>query len=141
MSPTEKPGCPTCTHRYWSPIDEAVREAAVLRGVQVRLLISFWEETHPLTINFVSSLQTLCMQLLNCSIEAVRSHPLVTLQSFPFYDMIFASSFVCLVSQRFFSHRTRGDDNKHGLNHNKYMVTDNSVYIGEIANFLVFFRF
>lgn len=74
VSHTER--CPTCTRRYWSPIDEAVREAAMLRGVHVRLLISFWEETHPLTINFVSSLQALCMQLLNCSIEAVRAQPL-----------------------------------------------------------------
>lgn len=74
MSHADKPQCPTCTDRYWSPIDEAVREAAVLRGIRVRLLISFWEETHPLTINFVTSLQTLCMQMLNCSIEAVRGH-------------------------------------------------------------------
>lgn len=73
---------PTCTDRYWSLIDEAVREAAVLRGIQVRLLISFWEETHPLTINFVTSLQTLCMQLHNCSIEAVCAHAPVTLSLF-----------------------------------------------------------
>lgn len=75
LSYTDMPECSTCGHRYWSAIDEAVREAAVLRGIRVRLLISFWEETHPLTVNFVTSLQSLCMQLLNCSIEAVRAHP------------------------------------------------------------------
>lgn len=32
--------------------------------------------------------------------------------------------------QRFFSHREHKDDIQHGLNHNKYMVTDNAVYIG-----------
>uniref|UniRef100_A0A3Q3WLM8 PLD phosphodiesterase domain-containing protein n=1 Tax=Mola mola TaxID=94237 RepID=A0A3Q3WLM8_MOLML len=87
--------------RYWSPIDEGIREAAVLRGVRVRLLISFWKKTHPLTFNFVTSLESLCMQLLNCSIEV-----------------------------RFFSHKEHREDFQHGLNHNKYMVTDNALYIG-----------
>ncbi|XP_029001720.1 inactive phospholipase D5 isoform X2 [Betta splendens] len=87
--------------RYWSPIDEMIREAVVLRGLRVRLLISFWKKTHPLTFNFVTSLKSLCMQLHNCSLEV-----------------------------RFFSHREQKDDIQHGLNHNKYMVTDAGVYIG-----------
>lgn len=57
--------------RYWSPIDEMIREAVVLRGVRVRLLISFWKKTHPLTFNFVTSLESLCMHLHNCSLEVV----------------------------------------------------------------------
>lgn len=57
--------------RYWSQIDELIREAVVLRGVKVRLLISFWKKTHPLTFNFVTSLKSLCMQLPNCSLEVV----------------------------------------------------------------------
>ncbi|XP_050926762.1 inactive phospholipase D5 isoform X2 [Lates calcarifer] len=91
----------TSITRYWSPIDEVIREAVVLRGVRVRLLISFWKKTHPLTFNFVSSLKSLCMQLHNCSLEV-----------------------------RFFSQREQKDDIQHGLNHNKYMVTDSAVYIG-----------
>ncbi|KAK2919342.1 inactive phospholipase D5 isoform X2 [Channa argus] len=91
----------TLITRYWSFIDEAIREAVVLRGVRVRLLISFWKKTHPLTFNFVTSLKSLCMQLHNCSLEV-----------------------------RFFSHRAQQDDIQHGLNHNKYMVTDSAVYIG-----------
>lgn len=59
-------------NRYWSPIDEVIREAAVLRGIRVRLLISFWKKTHPLTFNFVTSLKSLCMQQPNCSIDVVR---------------------------------------------------------------------
>uniref|UniRef100_A0A8C2WEP4 Phospholipase D family member 5 n=1 Tax=Cyclopterus lumpus TaxID=8103 RepID=A0A8C2WEP4_CYCLU len=90
----------TSVTRYWSPIDEMIREAVVLKGVRVRLLISFWKKTHPLTFNFVTSLKSLCMQLHNCSVE------------------------------RFFSHKEQEDDIQHGLNHNKYMVTDNAVYIG-----------
>lgn len=57
--------------RYWSSIDEVIREAVVLRGVKVRLLISFWKKTHPLTFNFVTSLKSLCVQLYNCSLEVV----------------------------------------------------------------------
>lgn len=60
-----------CIIRYWSPIDEVIRESVVLRGIKVRLLISFWKKTHPLTFNFVSSLKSLCWQLHNCSLEVV----------------------------------------------------------------------
>ncbi|XP_072239868.1 inactive phospholipase D5 [Leuresthes tenuis] len=91
----------TAITRYWSSIDEVIREAVVLRGVRVRLLISFWKKTHPLTFNFVTSLKSLCMQLHNCSLEV-----------------------------RFFSHKEQKDDFQLGLNHNKYMVTDNAVYLG-----------
>ncbi|XP_074521488.1 inactive phospholipase D5 isoform X1 [Halichoeres trimaculatus] len=91
----------TSVTRYWSPIDEMIREAVVLRGVKVRLLISFWKKTHPLTFNFVMSLKSLCMQLHNCSLEV-----------------------------RFFSHKEQKEDFQLGLNHNKYMVTDNALYIG-----------
>ncbi|KAM4597502.1 inactive phospholipase D5-like, partial [Polymixia lowei] len=90
----------TSVVRYWSPIDEVIREAVVLRGVRVRLLISFWKHTHPLTFNFVTSLKSLCLQLHNCSLEV-----------------------------RFFSHKDQKDDVQHGLNH-KYVVTDNAAYIG-----------
>ncbi|KAM9857694.1 LOW QUALITY PROTEIN: inactive phospholipase D5-like [Aulostomus maculatus] len=91
----------TTVTRYWSLIDEIIREAVVLRGVRVRLLISFWRKTHPLTFNFVASLKSLCVHLHNCSLEV-----------------------------RFFSLKEPKEDIQHGLNHNKYMVTDNAVYIG-----------
>uniref|UniRef100_A0A3B5AT38 Inactive phospholipase D5-like n=1 Tax=Stegastes partitus TaxID=144197 RepID=A0A3B5AT38_9TELE len=91
-------------NKYWSPIDEVIREAVVLRGVRVRLLISFWKRTHPLTFNFVASLKSLCMQLHNCSLE--------------------------VVSEQLTAAKEQKDDIQHGLNNNKYMVTDNAVYIG-----------
>lgn len=59
--------------RYWSPVDEMLREAAVLRKVKVRLLISLWTRTHPLTFNFMTSMQALCTGLPGCSVEAVRN--------------------------------------------------------------------
>lgn len=60
--------------RYWSSIDGMLREALILRNIKVRLLVSCWEQTHPLTFNFVWSLKTLCMELPNCSLEAVSVH-------------------------------------------------------------------
>ncbi|XP_041867036.1 inactive phospholipase D5-like isoform X2 [Melanotaenia boesemani] len=59
------------TQRYWSRIDGLIREALILRKVRVRLLISCWEKTHPLTFNFIWSLRSLCMEQANCSLEAV----------------------------------------------------------------------
>ncbi|XP_077575235.1 inactive phospholipase D5 [Stigmatopora nigra] len=91
----------TSVTRYWSPLDEMIREAVVLRGIKVRLLISFWKSTHPLTFNFVNSLMSLCIQLYNCSMEV-----------------------------KFFNQKEQKDDIQHGLNHNKYMLTDNAFYIG-----------
>ncbi|CAL8330246.1 unnamed protein product [Lota lota] len=87
--------------RYWSPIDEVIREAVLLRGVRVLLLISYWNKTHPLTLNFATSLKSLCIELHNCSLEV-----------------------------KFFERKEQRDDIQHGLNHNKYIVTDNAVYIG-----------
>uniref|UniRef100_A0A672S097 Inactive phospholipase D5-like n=1 Tax=Sinocyclocheilus grahami TaxID=75366 RepID=A0A672S097_SINGR len=83
--------------RYWSPIDEMLREAAVLREVKVRLLISLWTRTHPLTFNFMTSMQALCTGLPFCSIEAAHMGG--------------------------FQHR---------INENKFMVTDNTAYIGNL---------
>ncbi|KAJ3614268.1 hypothetical protein NHX12_017842 [Muraenolepis orangiensis] len=89
------------TVRYWSAIDEVIREAVLIRRVRVLLLISYWKETHPLTRNFVTSLKSLCVQLIDCSLEV-----------------------------KFFERKELRDDIQHGLNHNKYIVTDNTVYIG-----------
>ncbi|XP_061078961.1 inactive phospholipase D5-like [Conger conger] len=87
--------------RYWSLIDEMLREALILRGIKVRLMISCWRHTNPLTFNFLWSLKTLCMELPNCTLEV-----------------------------KFFSPREFRNGTVQGINHNKYMVTDSAVYIG-----------
>ncbi|XP_043991501.1 inactive phospholipase D5-like isoform X1 [Gambusia affinis] len=87
--------------RYWSRIDGLLREALILRKVHVRLLISCWEETHPLTFNFIWSLKSLCMEQANCSLEA-----------------------------KFFN--AQKDSSLSGMNHNRFMVTDKAVYIGNL---------
>ncbi|KAM3605556.1 uncharacterized protein V6R79_000693 [Siganus canaliculatus] len=90
-------------HRYWSRIDGLIREALILRKVQVRLLISCWEKTQPLTFNFVWSLRSLCMEQANCSLEA-----------------------------KFFNPRVQRDGSLQGINHNRFMVTDRAIYLGNL---------
>ncbi|XP_070772429.1 inactive phospholipase D5-like [Enoplosus armatus] len=90
-------------HRYWSRIDGLIREALILRKVRVRLLISCWEKTHPLTFNFIWSLRSLCMEQANCSLEA-----------------------------KFFNPRVQRDGSLQGINHNRFMVTDRAIYLGNL---------
>ncbi|KAK9541320.1 hypothetical protein VZT92_001373 [Zoarces viviparus] len=90
-------------HRYWSRIDGLIREALILRKVRVRLLISCWEKTHPLTFNFLWSLRSLCMEQANCSLEA-----------------------------KFFNPRVQSDGSLQGINHNRFMVTDRAIYLGNL---------
>lgn len=56
---------------YWPDLDGKIREALVLRSVKVRLLISFWKKTDPLTFNFISSLKAICTEIANCSLKVV----------------------------------------------------------------------
>ncbi|KAM4591634.1 inactive phospholipase D5-like [Odontesthes bonariensis] len=91
------------TQRYWSRIDGLLREALILKKVRVRLLISCWEKTQPLTFNFIWSLRSLCMEQSNCSLEA-----------------------------KFFNPRVQRDGSHHGINHNRFMVTDRAIYLGNL---------
>ncbi|CAL8349515.1 unnamed protein product [Boreogadus saida] len=90
-------------HRYWSRIDGLIRDALILRRVRVRMLVSCWEHTNPLTFNFIWSLRSLCMEQSNCSLEA-----------------------------RFFSPREQRDGSLQRINHNRFMVTDSAVYLGKL---------
>ncbi|KAK2921673.1 inactive phospholipase D5-like isoform X2 [Channa argus] len=90
-------------HRYWSRIDGLIREALILRKVSVRLLVSCWENTHPLTFNFIWSLRSLCMEQTNCSLEA-----------------------------KFFNSRVKRDGSLQGINHNRFMVTERAIYLGNL---------
>ncbi|XP_029449851.1 inactive phospholipase D5 isoform X2 [Rhinatrema bivittatum] len=89
------------TTRYWPDIDGKIREALVLRKIKVRLLISCWKGTHPLTFNFVSSLKAICIELPSCSLEA-----------------------------KFFTPKEQKNMSFPKINRNKYMVTDTAAYIG-----------
>ncbi|EDL13200.1 phospholipase D family, member 5 [Mus musculus] len=66
---------------YWPDLDGKIREALVLRSVKVRLLISFWKETDPLTFNFISSLKAICTEIANCSLKVNAGTGLVINQA------------------------------------------------------------
>ncbi|XP_016106689.1 inactive phospholipase D5-like [Sinocyclocheilus grahami] len=90
--------------RYWSRIDNMLREALILKkSIEVRLLISCWEQTDPLTLNFLWSLKALCTESVRCSVEV-----------------------------KFFIPQKQSNGDLYGMNHNRYMVTDRSVYIGNL---------
>ncbi|KAK7148009.1 hypothetical protein R3I93_012347 [Phoxinus phoxinus] len=90
--------------KYWSLIDSMLREALILKGkLDVRVLISCGDETEPLTRNFLWSLRALCVESLRCSLEA-----------------------------KFFVPRERSDGRLSRISRSRFMVTDSSVYLGNL---------
>uniref|UniRef100_A0A182R1C7 PLD phosphodiesterase domain-containing protein n=1 Tax=Anopheles farauti TaxID=69004 RepID=A0A182R1C7_9DIPT len=90
--------------QYWPYIDDALRKAAIERKVSLRLLISLWDHSRPSEEYFLHSLEALSSALSGVDIQIRR--------------------FIVPAS----------DDQKKipfgRVNHNKYMVTDNTAYIG-----------
>ncbi|XP_028815865.1 phospholipase D3 [Denticeps clupeoides] len=94
----------TTPERYWPPIDVALREAACAQGVEVRLLVSCWNDSPGSMFVFLQSLQVLSQPPLQCKISIkVFEVPSTGAQK----QIPFAR-----------------------VNHAKYMVTDRVVYIG-----------
>ncbi|CAK1555215.1 unnamed protein product [Leptosia nina] len=90
--------------KYWGKIDEAIRVAALERTVRVRLLISWWKHSSPAEEHYLRSLAALDHALPRVDIQVRR----FIVPSTPDQDRIpFAR-----------------------VNHNKYMVTDKTAYIG-----------
>ncbi|XP_052900595.1 5'-3' exonuclease PLD3-like [Anopheles moucheti] len=91
------------TH-YWPHIDDALRKAAIERKISLRLLISLWDHSRPSEEYFLHSLEALSNALNGVDIQIRR--------------------FIVPAS----------DDQRKipfgRVNHNKYMVTDNTAYIG-----------
>lgn len=92
------------TH-FWPDIDDALRRAAIDRGVRVRLLISHWDHTRPSMMRYLRSLAVLS-----------GSHPSVDIQVRMFTVPAFTPEQKKIPFAR--------------VNHNKYMVTDKQGYIG-----------
>lgn len=90
--------------KFWPIIDDALKTAAIENKVKVRLLISYWNHSRPSEDNFLRSLASVNNAYRGVSIEVRR--------------------FIVPASK---------DQQKipfGRVNHNKYMVTDNTAYIG-----------
>ncbi|XP_058449918.1 5'-3' exonuclease PLD3-like isoform X2 [Malaya genurostris] len=94
----------TAKSQYWPIIDDALRKAAIERKVTVRLLISHWKHSRKSEQYFLNSIEALSNSIPGVTIEVKR-----------------------------FIVPANNDQDRipYGrVNHNKYMVTDNTAYIG-----------
>ncbi|XP_031628131.1 phospholipase D3-like isoform X2 [Contarinia nasturtii] len=94
----------TARPKFWPIIDDALRAAAIERRVSVKLLISWWKHSRPAQDFFLNSLKVISNSYRGVDIQVRR--------------------FICPAT----------DDQSQipfgRVNHNKYMVTDNTAYIG-----------
>ncbi|XP_034670088.1 5'-3' exonuclease PLD3 [Drosophila subobscura] len=89
---------------YWPHLDNALRKAAVERGVAIKLLISWWKYSDPSEDHFLRSLQALSQLRDDVEIEIRR--------------------FVVPTTEE-------QEKIPHGrVNHNSYMITEDVAYIG-----------
>ncbi|XP_044291801.1 5'-3' exonuclease PLD4 [Varanus komodoensis] len=89
--------------RYWPPIDNALRSVAFSHKIHLRLLINCWIHTDPSMFHYLKSLSVLNDPHSNITIEVkIFIVPVGNHTNIPFAR----------------------------LNHNKYMVTDKTAYIG-----------
>ncbi|XP_035450354.2 5'-3' exonuclease PLD3 isoform X1 [Spodoptera frugiperda] len=99
---------PMCvfTHKltFWPVIDDAIRKAALENKVKVKLLISWWKHSAPAEDYFLRSLTDLSQSYPRVDIQVKR----FVVPSTPEQDKIPYAR----------------------VNHNKYMVTDRTAYIG-----------
>ncbi|OAD52164.1 Phospholipase D3 [Eufriesea mexicana] len=94
----------TAKIKYWPIIDDALRTAAIERKIHIRLLISSWKHSRKSEIPFLKSLTELTNSYAGVKIEVRR---FVVPTNSDFDKIPFAR-----------------------VNHNKYMVTDVTAYIG-----------
>lgn len=91
--------------QFWPYIDDALRAAAINRGVKVRLLGSHWNHTRPAMLKYLTSLQ-----------DISGDRPRVDIK----VKMFTVPAFTPQQEQIPFGR----------VNHNKYMVTDKEGFIG-----------
>ncbi|KAI0210847.1 5'-3' exonuclease PLD3 [Lamellibrachia satsuma] len=94
----------TYPSRFWPVIDDALRRASLERGVEIRIMASWWNHSNPDMVKYLNSLAALS--------GAMKAKVSVKLFQVP--------SYTAAQSQIPFAR----------VNHNKYMVTDNTAYIG-----------
>eukprot|EP00914_Ancora_sagittata_P000358 GHVO01001001.1.p1 GENE.GHVO01001001.1~~GHVO01001001.1.p1 ORF type:complete len:242 (-),score=5.03 GHVO01001001.1:50-715(-) len=90
--------------KFWPVIDDALRTAAIERGVHVRLLASWWSHSRRDLTKYLKSL------------EALNGASGASIEVRLFYVPAYSEAQKKIPFAR--------------VNHNKYMVTDNAAYIG-----------
>ncbi|XP_063906502.1 5'-3' exonuclease PLD3-like isoform X3 [Zophobas morio] len=90
--------------KFWPKIDDALKTAAIEHHVKVKMLISWWNHSRPSEDNFLKSIASINQAYPRVSIEVRR---FIVPSDKEQEKIPFAR-----------------------VNHNKYMVTDNTVYIG-----------
>lgn len=89
--------------RYWPVLDNALRAAALNKGVHVRLLVSCWFNTDPTMFAYLRSLQAFSNPSAGISVDVkVFIVPVGNHSNIPFSR----------------------------VNHSKFMVTDKTAYVG-----------
>ncbi|XP_077493232.1 5'-3' exonuclease PLD3-like isoform X3 [Amblyomma americanum] len=89
--------------KFWPRIDDALRAAAIERGIEVHLLISKWNHTHHDMYRYLRSLSVLRSRYINLHVKLFEVPAFTPEQELIPFGRV---------------------------NHNKYMVTDNKAYIG-----------
>ncbi|XP_050348626.1 5'-3' exonuclease PLD3-like isoform X2 [Nymphalis io] len=90
--------------KFWPKIDDAIRRAALEARVRVRMLISWWRHSQPAEDHFLASLAALANAYPRVDIQVRR----FIVPSTPAQDKIPMAR----------------------VNHNKYMVTERTAYVG-----------
>lgn len=95
---------PRQNRSFWPDLDNHIRKVAFEKNVQIRLLISKWDHTKEDSLGYLKSLQT-----FNCGSKRLK------------------------IEAKWFIVPSTSEQKKipfARVNHNKYMVTDNTAYIG-----------
>ena len=104
--------------QFWPDIDDALRRAAINRGVRVRLLTSHWAHTRPAIARFLRSLADLSGSSPKVDIEVEKSDSKLALILPSEQVKVFTVPSFTPAQEKIPFAR---------VNHNKYMVTDKQV--------------
>ncbi|XP_067136558.1 5'-3' exonuclease PLD3-like isoform X2 [Centruroides vittatus] len=85
---------------YWSAFDEALRKAAVEKKISVKILATYWKNTHPSMIYFLKSLAVLNSSMIHIDVKLFQ-----------------------------FPSNTKISMSLNRVNRNSFVVTDNDVYL------------
>ena len=81
--------------RYWPVIDDALRDAMFNRGVNVKVMGSYWNHTYPNMIRFLKSLASVdgtskgSMQVVSAEVHIITNFITVSICNLYFFNVTF----------------------------------------------------